>query len=221
MKKYYVPITQGISVENLSDAFLQMKMRSRGVPIPKEILLHISCPENDTYHSRTIMESFFVNGIYFDNSPSTPYKKAVLGLRGGIVYENILHAMLEVDVADPRRGKSIMLSPLPFGSNGKPQLPFNMEDKLKFRILAEFFLCADKETLWTATNFADAVVFNEGVSNSLGGFNSGAALYWIKEFVKIGLAERRDDNKGWISIMNGKEFKKIFGLDIHDVSDFQ
>lgn len=141
-----------------------------------------------------------------DDSKTSPYPKVRLRLKGR-ENDRDFFALLVLDLCHPEAGKSIMYSPLPFGTDGKPILP-NLEPNYKalFLSVASVILNWEpREDPW----MLDGVWKEVRDSYSVPDFTPSQADYYLNELIRLGLAKY---DGAWFPKMTAERFEEVFGI---------
>ncbi len=194
---------------------LLLHMRWFGQLSASEIHLEISHPNSAQPHW-TMQDHGFHKVLWddVDDSDSSPFRKARLRLEGetsnGMVHNERLFALLEVNLDRLMCGESITFSPIPFGPNGKPNLAHEYKNGRKLKIflqVAKAIFSHPQGTTWdnpTMVRFIREKAYFE---------NDGLALSWLCELEKLAIIIRPNDLSCAIA-MTAERFEQIFGIKI-------
>lgn len=145
--QYYTPITLCVRIENWADIQLNLLMRMRCQPIGEDVQISVFFASQNSRHADGLTQLFRVTGIFFEDSP---YRKATLWLERKDLYAIIVLdlANLGINKSDTLHGKSITLSPVPFGMDGKPKLPYEEKELERFLYTTKTIL-NNSGIIWT------------------------------------------------------------------------
>ena len=209
MTEYYKSIIGGIRIENFWDLLLQIGLQLRRQPIPLAISLKVDYPENTEEKAIMRHTAFIVRGHYLDDSQLSPFPKLTLCLEGKSQGKDIF-ALLEIALTFPDKGIQIILSPVPFGGDCKPELPFKDRQLAIFLAVAKTALSVPQETIWTSPYFSERVCKENGIPNY--DFNHNHAIDWLVGLEKLGLLQCIKEGTSYKPAMDIRQFKEIFGV---------
>jgi len=182
---YYKKISQGIRINKPEDIFLLLQMKWRGIAISEDLYLKVNYCVGPDLRANIIDTKFKVSGIYFDASATTPYRKATLWLESKLLY-----ALLELDTNDPTYGNSIILSPVPFGMDGKPKLPYTKDQINALMYVVARIMDSPKTTGWTAAEITEEVC---ALNTAMVWFLEEQAVTCLAWLEKLHVIERKPD----------------------------
>lgn len=206
--QYYTPLTC-VSIHNPADIALNLHMRIRCQPIGKDVQVIVFFAEDNSKRSNCFTRQFRVSGIFFENSP---YQKATLWLES----EN-LYAIVELDLADlgiaecrVAPGKSITLSPIPFGKNGKPKLPYKGEDLAMFLRVIRVLSLYPSQFIFGEQLRQDMIPILLSADRHYD-FWEATAAHWLSETDKLGITCDLGD-RGRKILMLPQELENVFDI---------
>lgn len=198
--EYYEPICSGVKVENFHDLLLLIGMRLRRQSTPPGISLTVVYPENNEKNAYVRDTAFRVYGFFIDDSETSPFPKLTLWLDGKC-RGNPLFGLLTMDLLHPTYGKQITLSPVPFGMDCKPKLPFEGKELETFLSVARIILLGGP--LWTQSLLASKSSF------SIFG-DVTAAAFFLNQSERLGLTQFIH-GAGYKVLMLPQWFEEVFG----------
>jgi len=112
--------------------------------------------EGTEFAIRTTYSKLLLRDV--DDSTSFPFRRGKLSLGGKLNDGQDIFALLEINI-DTYVGGCIMFSPVPFGDDSKPKLPYKGHELEKFLLATNMILAASEEmpTLWDLENLAHCV----------------------------------------------------------------
>jgi hypothetical protein len=216
--EYYVQMTSCIRIDNPEVIPLLLHMRWYKQKASSDIHLRIMHPRCLDKHVN-LFDSTYCRVLWddVDDGDKVPYRKARLRLEGHSGFRGSgerLYALLELDFDNPITGKSIVLSPVPFGVNGKPTLSFrNEEEKGLLLFVAKFILGSDHDIIWNGRTL-------ECELKKFSCLKKGIDLLPVNKLVALTefdfLSPAVD---GWKAKRSVKEFEEIFGVKLPDIWD--
>jgi len=188
MRSYYVTLADA-RISNPQVVPFLLLARWYGQQVGSDMHLAVSHRETADQHSNIVGTKFhkiLLDDV--DDSERSPFRKARLRLEGKDEVENGIFGLLEwldLDRLNTMRSCYLKLSPVPFGSDGRPKLPFKDEN-------LEFFLKIVSIVLKEPVGYRiDPEKLAEKVQTTLSlpyyEFDDSKAWYWLGEMLKLGL----------------------------------
>ena len=200
--QYYMRLKGDIVIDSPEKMLLLLHMRCFGQAVASEVHLRVDCSFTGTSSSFTFHK---VCGMVFDDSPTAPFKKATVSLEGRRGQETV-YAVIELDLADRSRGLNIMISPIPFGDDFKPRLPFPEASWPLFLQVAKIVLSGEE---WTNASLKDAMLLAMPASSVRSAeLNFGPIMMCNR----MGLTRSNGVNGGCVVFMTPEGFENIFGV---------
>ena len=218
MVQYYVPFwSHEAAVGNLHLVPLLLHMRWYGQPSGSDVHLCVSHLESKRYGANKVLSKF--HKVLWDDvedSEKSPCRKARLRLEGKLNGEDIF-AILEFDMNSPGTTSRITFSPVPFGLNGKPRLPYRDDKQFAlFLQITRIVLDAPGGMVWNDKILAKEV--HKRISVPEWEFYDSNASFFLGELEKLRVI-RRIDNVRYSyekSFATGLQFEEIFGVKLPD-----
>ncbi len=216
--EYYVPISFGITIKNADVIPLLIHMRWYQQATAARVHLRLHHPRyTDTPDN--FIESSYHRVLWDDANDSEQFSHPIARLRleGGTRHAagcKNLCALLELDLNDRRYGKSIIFSPVPFGVNGKPMLPFCGEELVQFLYAAKMVLGSGKNVIWKGTVLLEQLKRASVAEDKI--------LKFYNTFYEVmGKLDFMDEPEedSWIITRTVREFEQIFGVKLPDIWD--
>ena len=216
--EYYVPMSFGITIKNADVIPLLIHMRWYQQATAARVHLRLYHPRYADIHDNLI-ESSYHKVLWDDVNDSEQFSHPIARLRleGGTRHaagcENLC-ALLEVDLTNLRYGKSITFSPVPFGVNGKPMLPFVGEELVQFLYAVKVVLGYGEDISWHGKAILTELErVHVSPDKILKFYNT---FYEVME--KLDFMEKSECDRFVITRTVG-EFEEIFSVKLPDIWD--
>jgi len=161
----------------------------------------------------SLVVSVFHKALLIDvcDSPGFSYRMGTLKLDGKLEGKDIF-ALLELNMGmltgSPNQNLKLTLSPVPFGLNGCPKLPYNKGDEMTM------FLQVVKAVLNLKRLKSPGCLVDEVRKTTRNlSFNIPCAERWLSELLKLALI-RKLDFEEYESIVASGQFEETFGVEL-------
>ncbi len=152
---WYAPITEPVLIRNMDMVPFLLQATWLGQGVKSDLQIEVVTPRKDCGDLHVKFHT-----VFFDEMEKSPCRRGRLRLEGCHDNQDIF-ALLHIDV-DQHTNKEITFSPVPFGPNGKPKVPYKNERLTRFLDAAKVST-SRPGNVWTKDSFAKEVCEVAGI----------------------------------------------------------